>query len=178
MEWSRCSIQPFCVFSNLRKKDGWRGNSALNTGELRFLVPPMTPTFAANRGTSAPVSPLFSPEKQGKNRNRADLSAANILPIKYLHPRTDAPRTPQQGKFDDGPTPEPGRHGVSKNPQGGSGRLSCCGYDAIGKGGPRRGHFPPATYSANLVPEWQLKQGRSSRARGPSRGNFSLADVT
>jgi hypothetical protein len=46
----------------------------------------MTRTLAGNRCASAPVSPLFSPEKQGKNRIRADLSAANIFVIKHLRP--------------------------------------------------------------------------------------------
>jgi hypothetical protein len=46
----------------------------------------MTPTLADEQGTSALFSALFSPQEQGKNRNRADLCAANLLAIKKLRP--------------------------------------------------------------------------------------------
>jgi hypothetical protein len=58
----------------------------------------MTRTLAANRGASAPFSPLFSAEKQGKNCNRADPSAERNFTINDLRPSA--------GRFEDASTGE------------------------------------------------------------------------
>jgi hypothetical protein len=58
----------------------------------------MTRTLAANRGASALFSPLFSPEKQGKNSNRANPSAESNFAINDL--------PPSAGRFEDPSTGE------------------------------------------------------------------------
>jgi hypothetical protein len=56
---------------------------ALDT-QASFVRALLTPTLAANRGASAPVSPVFSPEKQGRNRNRAALRISITFAVKEL----------------------------------------------------------------------------------------------